>query len=249
MAFDRQYTKMGVEKESCNQLNIEKKIPNTWDPMYLLELSQEDSKITFVSSTCETINATMKDLRWGKSFELLLTHKELVDVFYKPKIFKDMKMVSHAENVFQTFASDYKAIVETLKDKTDDLLGNILEPGFIFNFIFLRDIIPRLSGLSKQFQISNQLPFEYPRKYRAFLCELDQAILQTKLFENFITVILSMLSEVSFKSINTKEKFDKKFPDMRFLSESNFPDFSKLSRDQDSLVQHLVIYANLILNK
>ena len=58
-----------------------------------------------------------------------------------------------------------------------------------------------------------------------------------------------MLSEVSFKSINTKEKFDKKFPDMRFLSDTNFPDFSKLSKDQDSLVQHLVVYASLILNK
>ena len=55
-----------------------------------------------------------------------------------------------------------------------------------------------------------------------------------------------MLSEVSFKSINTKEKFDKKFPDMSFHSDTNFPDFSKLSKDQDSLVQHLVVYANLI---
>ena len=58
-----------------------------------------------------------------------------------------------------------------------------------------------------------------------------------------------MLSEVSFKSINTKEKIDKKFSDMRFLSDTNFPDFSKLSMDQDNFVQHLVIYANLILNK
>ena len=136
MAFDGQYIKMGVNKELCRQLNIEKEVPNTWDPMHLLEKSQEDSETTFISSTCEIINAVMKDLKWGKSLELLLTFKDLVDVFYKPKIFKDMKMVSHADNVFITFASDYKAIVATLKSQTDDILGKILEPSFIFNFIF-----------------------------------------------------------------------------------------------------------------
>ena len=72
-------------------------------------------------------------------------------------------------------------------------LGSILEPGIIFNFIFLRNIISRLSGLSKQFQISNQLSFEYPRKYWIFLCELDQAVVQTKVFENCLTVFLSIL--------------------------------------------------------
>ena len=249
MAFDGQYIKMGVNKELCRQLNIEKEVPNTWDPMHLLEKSQEDSETTFISSTCEIINAVMKDLKWGKSLELLLTFKDLVDVFYKPKIFKDMKMVSHADNVFITFASDYKAIVATLKSQTDDILGKILEPGFIFNLIFLRDIISKLSGLSKVFQISNQLPFEYPRKYRAFICELDQAVLQTKAFENLITVILSMQTEHSFQSINTKEKFVKRFPDMKYLPDANFPDFSKFSNDKDSFVQHLVVYAALVLDK
>ena len=72
MAFDGQYVKMGVDKEVCKELNVEKQIPNTWDPIHLLEISQEDSETIFVTSTCKTINAVMKVLKWGKSVEILL---------------------------------------------------------------------------------------------------------------------------------------------------------------------------------
>ena len=49
--------------------------------MYLLEKTQDDSETPFVDKTCETINAVMKDVKWGKSLESLLSFKELVDVF------------------------------------------------------------------------------------------------------------------------------------------------------------------------
>ena len=249
MAFDGQYINMGVDKEICRELNIEKVMPSTWDPMHLLEKSQDDSETPFVEKTCETINAVMKDLKWGKSLEILLSYKELVETFYSPKIFKDMKFVSHAESVFKTFASDFKAIVSSFKTQSNDLLGKILEPGFIFNFLFLRDIITKISRLSKDFQISNQLPYEYPRTYRAFMCGLEQYIILTQAFENFITVISSMSNIELFEGLDTKKKNYTQFPDMRFLPDATFPDFGKFSNDEDNIIQHLVVHACQILNK
>ena len=71
---------MGVDKEIYKQLNIDKQIPNTWDPMHLLEKSQNESETPFVDKTCETINVVIKDLSWRKSLEILLSFKELVEV-------------------------------------------------------------------------------------------------------------------------------------------------------------------------
>ena len=69
-AFDGQYIKYNVNRKLKKDLNIENKtVPGTWDPMHLLELAQSDSETNFIDSTCQTINAVMKELKMGQSLE------------------------------------------------------------------------------------------------------------------------------------------------------------------------------------
>ena len=58
-----------------------------------------------------------------------------------------------------------------------------------------------------------------------------------------------MSTEDIFKDIDTKEKFDNKFPDMKFLPQASFPDFIKFSENKNALVLHLAVHAAQILNK
>ena len=120
LAFDGRYIKLDVCKYIKKSLLIpnEHELPLSWDPMHKIELCQKDAKTCFVYNTCEIINSAMKHVKQGKNLETLISFSELCDIFYKPKIFKDMKFVAHAKNVFSTFFNDFPAVIATRVHQT-----------------------------------------------------------------------------------------------------------------------------------
>ena len=204
MAFDGQYIKLGVSKFIKEQLLIqtESELPLSWDPMHKVELCQKDAKTCFVFNTCEIINSAMKYVKQGKHLEILISFSELCDTFYKPKIFKDMKFVAHAQNVFSTFFNYFPAIVATLSQSDNELRESIMTPDFVLNFLFLQEIISVLASLSKQFQKSNQLPYKYPRVFNAFMINLQVLIDQS----DAVLVVINKVTETMMESQNPNFK-------------------------------------------
>ena len=95
-------------------------------------------KIVKIDKTINVIYKSMYFFRIGNHFELLFSQKELCDVFYTPKIFKDMKFVTYSANVFKTFTSDHKAIVARRWELDEIILKNkILYIAFLLRMLFL----------------------------------------------------------------------------------------------------------------
>ena len=79
----------------------------------------------------------MSMFRIENNFELLYSKKELCEIFYYPKLFKDMKYVTYSTEVFKTFKSDFKTLVSALSKLVDCdglmLKERIVDGKFLFS--------------------------------------------------------------------------------------------------------------------
>ena len=108
MAMDGQYTGLNIEDHISQTLGRD--INLSWDPMHRIELAHKHfHNEQFIENTIAIIHEAMTTFKTGNNFELLLSQKDLVDNFYQPKIFKDMKFVAYSREVFKTFIGDFKA--------------------------------------------------------------------------------------------------------------------------------------------
>ena len=174
LAMDGQYTKLSVNVHINDSLDSNANL--SWDPMHSLQLAYDDSnkisgktddvkktKYKFIDETIETITAISKLVKSGQVFEVLLDHKNLLNIFYVPKIFKTMKFVAYSETVFKTFINNYPAYVATMQDiENVGLRDKLMSADFIVNMLFLSDVICRIARCSKQVQLCGLLPWKYP---------------------------------------------------------------------------------------
>lgn len=165
MAMDGQYTCLNIESHMsdilCKNVNL------SWDPMHRIELANKDAKkaseTKVIDETINIFQETFTTFNYGKNFELLFSEKQLCETFYAPKLFKSMKFVAYSSTVFNSFISDFKALVSCLDKIEDDhnLKEKLLNVEFLFNMLFLSDITELICSASKLVQISNNLPWDY----------------------------------------------------------------------------------------
>ena len=163
--MDGAYTKLDSAKHIKNTLDTD--INVSWDPMHKIELAYEDYQELlpdhFIENTVEIITSTSKEFKWGQNFELLLEFKDLADVLLVPKIFKDMKMVSHSQSVFKTFLNNYTIYIAAAESSQKDVIkDNLMSLNFVCDLLFLSDVCHQLALCSKRVQLSGLLPWDYP---------------------------------------------------------------------------------------
>ena len=175
LAMDGQYTKLNFDDHFNETLETNTHL--SWDPMHTLQLAYDDSnklpgknddgskktKYKFIDDTIETMTAVSKIVKSGQGFEILLSHKDLLEVFYVPKVFKTMKFVSYSKTVFKTFLNNYPAYIATLQDNEEAALrDDLMSPEFITDLSFLSDVCSRIAHCSQQVQLCGLLPWKYP---------------------------------------------------------------------------------------
>lgn len=165
MAMDGQYTCLNIG--SIMGKVLLKPINLSWDPMHRIELANKDASKDidnkFIENVVNVIHETFSTFKFGNNFEVLYSEKELCDVFYTPRIFKDMKFVAYSFTVFKSFIADFKALVSSF-DKIPDgqnLKTKILDAKFLLNMLFLSDVMNAMATTSKLVQISSNLPWDY----------------------------------------------------------------------------------------
>ena len=74
-----------------------------------------------------------------------------LEIFYTPKVFKDMKFVTYSAEIFKTFVNDFKAFVSASKKIEDDggIEKKISNKRFLMHMLFLADINTFLAKFSK----------------------------------------------------------------------------------------------------
>ena len=105
--------------------------------------------------------------KFGNNFELLLSEKELCNVFYMPKIFKSMKFVAYSSTVFKMFISDFKASVPFM-DKIP--AGNDLKKSCTSKFYNEHALF--IGFIWEQLQ-SSSLPWDYSRNIDNLLAYIN----------------------------------------------------------------------------
>ena len=163
--MDGQYTCLNIGTHMndvlCRNVNL------CWDPMHRIELANKDatkaSETKYIEGTVSIIQEAFSLFKHGNNFELLYSEKESCEVFYTPKIFKDMKFVAYSSTVFSSFISDFKALASCLEKIADanNLRKKMLNVKFLLNMSLLSDVTKIMSSASKLVQISNNLPWEY----------------------------------------------------------------------------------------
>ena len=169
-AMDGQYVKLNTAKHFSDIFVQDFYL--TWDPGLVIELSIKDCKPkegdpqNFIECTSEIIQSVMKFISYGHAYLELLHSKSLSEHFLTPKIFKSLKFVGHCASVIKSFESDFKSIVSALSSLNSEesvgLLESILRVDFVFNFLFMKDIMEHLTIASKQVQKSSELPWNFP---------------------------------------------------------------------------------------
>lgn len=86
-----------------------------------------------------------------------------------------MKFVCHSRTVFKTFLSDFASFVAALENQDDGFIlrNSILRADFLFNVLYLSDLIQVLAECSRSVQILNQLPWDYFHHVQAMLSKLE----------------------------------------------------------------------------
>lgn len=91
-----------------------------------------------------------------------------------------MKFVGHCTSVLKCFSSDFKSIVSTLTTLgTDECLAlqeKILRIDFVFDFLFMCDIMFHLTICSKSVQTSFALPWEFPKAIDSLIDTLNASL-------------------------------------------------------------------------
>ena len=64
----------------------------------------------YIEDTLNIIQETFSLLKYGNNFEFSYTEKELLDICYAPKTFRDMNFVVHGSTVFGSVMFDFKAL-------------------------------------------------------------------------------------------------------------------------------------------
>ena len=93
--------------------------------MHRIELAFEQSSKNFAVETTWIISAVTKHFQYGKDFvPFKELSEELYEVFLAPKIFKCMKFVAHAQQVFKSFIVDFEGYAAYLEKTNNVALRN-----------------------------------------------------------------------------------------------------------------------------
>ena len=100
----------------------------------------------------------------GQLYEHLCEYDNLVDTLLVPKVFKNMKIVSHSQRVFDTFMNNYQLYVAAASASVDfeSMRDKLMSQTFVSDFLFLRDVCHKLAICFKLVQLHGLLPWDYP---------------------------------------------------------------------------------------
>ncbi|GBN10945.1 hypothetical protein AVEN_147279-1 [Araneus ventricosus] len=160
LAVNGQCVKLGVAKHLKKKLS--KDIIVSCNPMLKIELIRKHAEVPkIVADAFQLIHDTMKHFSIVKSYEMLLENFD--DYFYKPKLFKTMKVASYCEDVFKTFICDYLLKVFSCEQDPDGYVFRhlLMNKETMLNNLALSDICCCLGKTSRKVQDSDLFPWQY----------------------------------------------------------------------------------------